>query len=151
MEPEGMVHALEEIHRLLRPTGTLIEIHPAREVPVVEVRSGGEVTFAEPDPGYDYDDDLRLAEDAVATIVGRGRFVIDGRRSFEFLTHAASDVELRDHFAVTGGYDPDAKDEARVRLRDDLYARASEVLARSPGPAEIVYREPAQMSRLTPL
>ena len=26
MQPEGMVHALEEIHRVTRPTGTLIEI-----------------------------------------------------------------------------------------------------------------------------
>jgi len=31
MEHEGMVHALEEIHRLLKPAGTLIEIHPSLE------------------------------------------------------------------------------------------------------------------------
>ena len=34
-----MVHALEETHRLLRPGGTLLEIHPAvDEPPFVEVR-----------------------------------------------------------------------------------------------------------------
>lgn len=27
-----MVHALEEIHRLLKPAGTLIEIHPSMEI-----------------------------------------------------------------------------------------------------------------------
>src|SRR5919204_397683 len=55
MEHEGMVHALEEIHRLLRPAGTLIEIHPAIGSPFVEVRSGGNVAFSEPDPGYEVD------------------------------------------------------------------------------------------------
>ena len=28
-----MVHALEEIHRLLKPAGTLIEIHPSVDAP----------------------------------------------------------------------------------------------------------------------
>ena len=46
-----MVHALEEIHRLLRRSGTLIEIHPALEVPFVEVRSTRELSFRENDPG----------------------------------------------------------------------------------------------------
>jgi hypothetical protein len=59
MEQEGMVHALEQI-RLLRRPGTLIEIHPALEVPFVEVWSNGELSFREDDPGFDYEDDLRL-------------------------------------------------------------------------------------------
>ena len=66
-----MVHALEQIHRLLRPAGTLIEIHPAREAPFVEVWSNGELSFREDDPGFDYEDDLRSAEEAVATVVDR--------------------------------------------------------------------------------
>ena len=45
-----MVHALEEIHRLLRPDGRLIEIHPALEEPYVMVKSDGYVAFVEPDP-----------------------------------------------------------------------------------------------------
>jgi hypothetical protein len=69
MEHEGMVHALEEIHRLLRRAGTLIEIHPALEVPFVEVRSNREPSFREDDPGYDYEDDLRSAEEAVEAVV----------------------------------------------------------------------------------
>jgi hypothetical protein len=31
MEYGGMVHALEEIHRLLKPSGRLIDIHPVAE------------------------------------------------------------------------------------------------------------------------
>ena len=144
-----MVHALEEIDRLLRPAGTLIEIHPALEVPSVEVRSDGAVSFVEPDPGFDYEDDLRHAEHAVATIVGRGVFALDGDRRFEMRTHASSVRELRDHFAVVGAYDPEEKEEALARRQDEMYERAQAVMERSAG-AELVYVEPALMSRLLP-
>jgi hypothetical protein len=149
MEHEGMVHALEQIHRLLRRTGTLIEIHPALEVPFVEVRSNGGLSFREDDPGYDYEDDLRSTEEAVARVVGRGVFVLQGRRRFELRTHASSVKEFRDHWAVVGAYDPEEKEEALVRRQDEMYARTHEVLDRSPG-AELVYVEPATMSRLMP-
>jgi hypothetical protein len=149
MEREGMVHALEQIRRLLRRSGTLIEIHPALEVPFVEVRSNGESSFREDDAGFDYEDDLRSAEEAVATVVGRGVFVLHARHRFELRTHASSVRELRDHFAVVGAYDPDEKEDALVRQQDEVYARAHEVLDRSPG-AELVYVEPATMSRLIP-
>lgn len=59
-----MVHALEEIKRLLRPDASLIDIHPLREAPIIQVHSAGGVVFAEPSSGYDYDDDLRHADDA---------------------------------------------------------------------------------------
>ncbi|HUF58396.1 MAG TPA: hypothetical protein VMR89_02775 [Actinomycetota bacterium] len=144
-----MVHALEEIHRLLRPAGSLIEVHPALEVPSVEIRSNGELLFSEDDPGFDYEDDLRHAEAAVATVVGRGVFAIDERRRLELRTHASSVKELRDHWAVAGAYDPEEKEETLVRRQDEMYARAKAVLDRSPG-AEIAYVEPATMSRLTP-
>jgi hypothetical protein len=147
MEQEGMVHALKQIHRLLRRTGTLIEIHPALEVPFVEVRSNAELLFREDDPGFDYEDDLRSAEEAIETVVGRGIFVLHGRRRFELRTHASSVREFQDHWTLVGAYDPEEKEEALIRRRDEMYARAHEVLDRSPG-AELVYVEPATMSRL---
>lgn len=150
MPHEGMVHALEEAHRLLRPTGRLIEIHPGLEEPYVMVKSDGHVAFIEPDPGYDYADDLERAEQAVATVVDRGIFVVDRSRRFELRTYAASVEELRDHFAVTGAYDPEEKDEALMRLRDEMYARAQRVLDRPALAKELVYVEPARMSRLVP-
>jgi hypothetical protein len=97
-----MVHALEEIHRLLRPNGTLIEIHPALEAPSVIVRSDGTTPFVERDPAFDYEMDLRQAEVAVATVADCGLFVLEDDRHFDLMTHAASVSELRDHFAVTG-------------------------------------------------
>jgi phosphoglycolate phosphatase-like HAD superfamily hydrolase len=150
MEPEGMVHALEEIHRLTRPAGTLIEIHPALEVPFVEVRTNGELFFSEDDPGFDYEDDLRHAEAAVATVVGRGAFVLEGSRRFELRTHATSVEELRQYWEVYGAYDPEEKEEALARRQDEMYERAHDTLARLPG-SDVVYVEPATMSRLVPM
>jgi SAM-dependent methyltransferase len=148
MEHEGMVHALEEINRLLRPGGTLIEIHPALEVPFIEVWSNGELLFSEDDPGYDYEDDLRHAEEAVASVVGRGVFVSEERRRFQLRTHASSVEELREYWEVYGAYDPEEKEETLARRQDEMYARAHQILERSPG-AELEYVEPATMSRLS--
>jgi hypothetical protein len=150
MEPAGMVHVLEEIHRLTRPAGTVIEIHPALESPSLEVRSDGGLVFSEDDPGFDYEEDSRHAEAAVATVVGRGVFVFEESRRFELRTHASSVKELRDYWAVYGAYDPEEKEETLARRQEEMYARAHDVLERSPG-AELVYVEPATMSRLTPV
>ena len=46
--------------------------------------------------------------------------------------------------------DPVEPEQTLLRRRDEMYARAHEVLERSTG-AEIVYVEPATMSRLSPL
>ena len=145
-----MVHALEELHRLLRPAGKLIEIHPALEFPFLEVSSNGEVSFSEEDPGFDWEDDSRHAEEAVAVVVGRGVFALDESRRFELRTHASSMEELRDHWALADAYDQDQKEATLVRRQEEMYARAQEIVERSPG-AELVYVEPATISRLTPL
>jgi SAM-dependent methyltransferase len=150
MEHEGMVHALEEIHRLLRPAGTLIEIHPAIGSPFCEVRSGGNAAFSEPDPGYDYEEDLRQAEASVENVIDRELFSLEDTRPFELRTHAASVEELRDHWDVAGAYDPEEKEAALAARQDEMYARAHDVLERSPE-AEIVYVEPAKMSKLRPI
>jgi SAM-dependent methyltransferase len=150
MAHEGMVHALEEIHRLLKPAGVLIEIHPAVDAPpFVEVRSGSRLLFSEPDPVFDYEEDLRQAEAAVASVVGAGAFALDDRRRFELRTYAASVKELRDHWAFVGAYDPEEPEVTLARRRDEMYGRAREALERAPG-SEILYVEPATMSRLTP-
>ncbi|MGH2679538.1 MAG: hypothetical protein ACRDG8_03505 [Actinomycetota bacterium] len=134
---------------MTRPGGTVIEIHPALEYPFLEIRSHGELLLSENDPGFDYEEDSRHAEAAVATVVGRGDFVLEESRRFELRTYASSLQELRDHWAVADAYDPEEKEETLARLQDEMYARVHEVLDRSPS-AELVYVEPATMSRLTP-
>ena len=146
-----MVHALEETRRILRQEGVLIEIHPAPETPpFVEIRANGDVLFFEEDPSFDYEDDLRRAEQAVATVVDRGVFTLDDSRWFELRTRAASVEELREYWDVADAYDSEESAEELAQLRDAMYARAETALSDSPG-AEVVYVEPARMSRLTPL
>jgi hypothetical protein len=143
-----MVHALDEIHRLLRPAGTLIEIHPVRGA-WVEVRSETGTPFVELDPGFDSDEEAST-ENAVSTILDRGLFARDADREFEFLWYASSVRELRDHFALMGGYDQSPGSPRITRLRDQLYRRAQETVDRLRTDAEVVYRERARISRLIP-
>jgi SAM-dependent methyltransferase len=144
-----MVHALEEIHRLLRPTGTLIEIHPVHGA-WVEVRFGAELAFVEADPGFDSDDELRPTEDALRRVVRRGIFAVEGSHEIDFLTSASSVRELREYFALIGGYDTTPASPTIARRRDELYARAQQALDRSGTDAKLVYREQAKVSRLVP-
>jgi SAM-dependent methyltransferase len=151
MAHEGMVHALEEIHRLLKPAGTLIEIHPAVDAPpFVEVRSNEELLFSEDDPVFDYEEDLRCADAAVERVLDRGVFHLEDRRRFELRTHASSVKEMRDHWAFVGAYDPDEPEQALLRRRDEMYARAAAALDTASPSLDLVYVEPAQMSRLVP-
>jgi hypothetical protein len=149
MEHEGMVHALERIERLLRPDGNLVEIHPVSEAPLIEVRSSGALAFAERDPGYDYEEDLRRAEEAVALVVSRGIFVIDRSREFDFLTYGSSVTELRDFFAQADAYDDRVQEEAVLARRDDVYARVEDVLRSSEKGGDVVYHERGRMKRMT--
>jgi SAM-dependent methyltransferase len=47
MEHEGMVHALEEIRRLLKPDGILVNLLPVPEGSFIEVHYDGRILFAE--------------------------------------------------------------------------------------------------------
>jgi SAM-dependent methyltransferase len=151
MEHKGMVHALEGIERLLRPGGRLIDIHPVLGAPLVEVHEGGGVAFAESSPSYDYEEDLRQAEHALASIVERGMFVTDRGREFDFLTYGPSVAELRDFMAEAGAYDDRPEDSAVVARKAELYARIDEVMRASGDRVEVAFHEKARMARLTPV
>jgi hypothetical protein len=150
MEPEGMVHALEGIKRLLRADGALVDIHPVLEAPLIEVRSGGAIRFAEPYPGYDYEEDLRHAEGSLDRVVQRGLFTIGRSREFDFLTYGSSVAELRDFIAEVGEYDDRPEDEAVIARKAELYARVDAVMRASGEEAEVVSHERGRMTRLVP-
>jgi hypothetical protein len=144
-----MVHALHEIHRLLRPGGTLIEIHPVHGA-WVEVGSDAGTAFIEADPGFDPDDEIRPTEDAVRTVLDRGVFVREADRGFDFLVYASSVRELREYFAMVGGYDQEPESPRILYLRDQLYRRAQGALDRLRTGAHVASRERARISRLLP-
>jgi SAM-dependent methyltransferase len=149
MEPEGMVHALEEIHRLLRPDGVLIDIHPAREAPLVEVHADGRIVVTETYPRA-HGDDLVQAEEALSESVRTGVFAEEAVRAFEFMTYGSSVAELRAFFEEAGAYDASPIDDQVASRRDAMYARVEEVRRRTGKRAKIGFREPTRMSRLVP-
>ena len=149
MEPEGMVHALEEIHRLLRPDGVLIDIHPAREAPLVEVHADGQIVFTETYLRA-HGDDVVQADEALEEVVRRSVFAEEAVRAFEFMTYGSSVAELRAFFEEVGAYDTSPIDDQVAARRDAMYARVEEVRRRTGESAVIGFREPTRMSRLVP-
>jgi len=135
-----MVHALEEIHRLLKPDGYLIEIHPILETPLVKVFDGSTILFVGPYPGYDYEEDLRQAENALQQIVQRQLFVIERISEFDFLTYGSSIAELQDFWGEPA--------EAREA---ELYAQVEKFMQAARNGAKVALHERARISRLMPM
>jgi hypothetical protein len=150
MEAAGMVHALEEIWRLLKPNGCLIDIHPLAEPSLIKVYQGESLLFAESDPGYDYEPELRHAEDSLDEVVQRGLFALEGTGEFNLITYSSSVSELRDFFKMMGAYDDSPKDAAIATRQTEVYARADAIL-QDAGGAEIAYHERGRITRLQPM
>ena len=150
MEAEGMVHALEEIKRLLKPDGFLLDIHPIREEPLIQIYQGRKLLFSESDPGYDYDESLQHADEALEEVVRRGLFLVAGKAEFELVTYASSVAEMQDYWAKYGAYDEEPKDDAITTRQNDMYDRANEIMQSVSG-EEISYHERARIARLKPV
>jgi hypothetical protein len=150
MDVEGMVHALEEIRQLLKPKGCLIDIHPVPEAPLIKVYQGKTLLFVESDPGYDYEAEIRHAEDSLDEVIRRGVFVSEGKGEFNLTTYSSSVSELRDFFAMTGAYDEDPKDDVLAARQAEFYARADAIMQHAGG-AEIAYLERGRIARLKPI
>jgi hypothetical protein len=91
---EGMVHALELLHSLLKPGGALIDIHPTGNPPAILVRDGNRLFPAgwlqETDGFVEY----ARAANALQFAVDAGWFELQVRKEFTFLTHADQPDEL---------------------------------------------------------
>ena len=147
-----MVHALEKIHRLLKPTGTLIDIHPVSESSPIEIHQSGKIDLV----GYlsvrQWCIDFQQADNALAEIAQRGLFAVEQQAVFDSLTYYASAAEMRgslkesiDKFAR----DAQSAGEA-VPDVEALAARAEELILVSGSGAELRVRERTHISRLRP-
>jgi hypothetical protein len=147
MNHEGMVHALEEIHRLITPDGCLIDIHPFMDEEFIEVHQGGKIAFAEPVPAFN-NEELLHAEDALARVVQRQIFIVERASSFDFFIYASSVAELQAYFDEVNAFDESSRDEA-VKAGMSALARRVEKAARAAGEgAEVVYRNRAHIWKL---
>ena len=142
-----MVHALEEIHRLLIPNGTLIDIHPVLKAPLIEVFQHGRVLSAEPNPEYT-GEDYRQAEMALTQVIQRRLFVLERSEEFDFLVYGSSFAELRDYVAEANAYEETSNDEEAVRREALLAARVEQIMQTAGDGAEVATHERARISRL---
>src|SRR4030043_1010658 len=95
MEYGGMVHALEEIHRLLKPNGMLIDIHPVAESSPVEIHQGGKIDLAGNLLVRQWCIDYQQADNALTEITQCGLFAVDRVITFDSLTHYSSVAGMR--------------------------------------------------------
>lgn len=145
-----MVHALEEIHRLLRSNGSLIDIHPCPEAPWVEVHQGGKIVFAEAAPAPDIES-KRQAEEALAQAIQRRLFVVAGSDVFDFLVYASSVAELRDFMVEQSAFKEDDETARKWETDRAELARRAEAAMRAAGTgAEVAFREKARITYLKP-
>jgi hypothetical protein len=101
MSPEGMVHALETIHGLLKPNGRLIDIHP-RGLPTplyaLEAVEGGLLGYIqETDNFIEY----RQADEAIQNVLSRNMYGLMDEEVFSYSTYASSLEELCEHLKET--------------------------------------------------
>jgi hypothetical protein len=145
-----MVHALEQVHRLLKPGGVLVDIHPVAEAPLVEVHQGETVLFAEPFPGFSAEDYQR-AQDALASAVKRGLFARERGGQFDFLVYASSFPELRDYVEEQGAFDETPADEAQLALDEAFYTQIEAAMRLAGAGALVATHERVRIARLRPV
>ena len=150
MDQDDMVPALEEAHRLLRPSGTVIDIHPVPGTGDVEVHRPGEVVFAEP-ASISGGEGERHADNALATVVARGLFVVERRTEFDFRVYASSVRELREFLAEADAHASQEGSETSEAYESELYARVEQLMAAGATGSEIAYHERAQITHLRPI
>jgi ubiquinone/menaquinone biosynthesis C-methylase UbiE len=152
MEYGGMVHALEEIHRLLKPTSALIDIHPVAESSPIEIHQSGKIDLVGHLSVRQWCIDFQQADNALTEIAQRGLFAVEHEGVFDSLTYYASPAEMLtslkesiDKFAR----DAQSADEA-VPHAEALAARAEELMRTAVSGAQLIVRERTHISCLRP-
>jgi hypothetical protein len=147
MESEGMVHALEQIHRLLVPGGNLIDIHPFYAPVLVEVYQRGRVVFSQPLPdscAVEY----RKAGNALKQVVRSGLFRLTRKGRFDYRVYGSSVKELRDYDAEEGAFKEPSNDEAEAAREEEFIARVEAVMQSAGEGAEAASHERAHIALL---
>ena len=89
-----MVHALREAHRVLAPSGVLIDVRPVTAPLVVEVLIATEAAWAKTVDSYSAPEDVAAADAAVRHAVSREWLVFEKSLPFNFDIYCDSAAEL---------------------------------------------------------
>lgn len=120
-----MVDALRRARRWLKPDGCLIDLHPAQDVPVVEVLTAdesfrvGDVVDASDAKGPE--GRHHAADLALAVALERQWFTLVRRSVFTFVTEADTTDEIEEHLRLkwrAASIETETRDRARTLLRD---------------------------------
>ena len=147
-----MVHALEEIHRLLKPNGVLIDIHPVSEPSPIEIHLNGHIELVGNLEIRQWCIDFEQADNALTEIVQHGVFTVEQKGMFDTLTYYDSAGEMGTalkesiHKYVREG-EPVNEEVSQV---ETLVAQAEELLQAAGNGAQLVLRERDHISRLKP-
>lgn len=133
-----MVHALEQVHRILKPPGYLIDIHPSGEpAEFVYPLDGKEHHIGIMQETDDYIE-YRQADEAIQAALAKGLFRVEKSDVFEFRTYAESFNELREYL------DENWSD---ALITDDVIANARR-LEKEYGNCKVLLREMVSLSLL---
>lgn len=145
-----MVHALEEIHRLLKPGGCLLDIHPAPVPTLFEVDKNGDISCSAAIPGETFQY-IGYAEEAIAEVVHRGLFLIERVQEFEWRTYAGSVAELHDYIVEESSFEEGSDIEVEALEGGDLVEQIQNALQRAGEGSQVVRRTQAHLTRMSPV
>jgi len=148
-----MVHALEVIHRLLKPGGFLIDIHPVAQHSSVEIHQNGKIDLVGQLEVSQWCVDFQEADKALDEIIQRGMFTVEQKGMYDTLTYYDSTSEmgtaLEESIHKYARDDQSADEE--VPQVEALAMHAQEMLQAAGSGAELILRERDQISRLKPI
>lgn len=144
-----MVHALENIRRMLTPGGALVDIHPVPKGHFIEAYQDGRLLFSERVREHESEYVLH-AEKALSNVADRGIFVFENSAKFDFMTYASSVHELSDYWDSLDAFD-DQKDEAIVAREKNLFTQVNEILRTSGAGSKAAIKESVRITLLRPI
>ena len=144
-----MVHALEQIRRLLKPEGRLVDIHPFSEGHFIEAYRDGELLFSERVREND-SEYVGHAEKALSQVVDRGIFSIEESVEFKFMTYSTSVDELGEYWHSLDVFD-DPQDEAITMRENHLFAQVDAIIREDGEGSKAAIKERVRMTLLKPI
>ena len=137
---EGVVHALRQIHRWLRPSGALLDLHPQPKHAGLEVWQNGQVTQLGHTANEEDIADILEARARLHQVEEDGWYTTEDQRVFDMVSHFPTPddwLEYWEREGYTAVVSPELLDSAR-----DLISRRG---------GEFIVREPIRASLLKPM